>query len=53
MADGHVLQIPSTPKSGYPYPHCYNYTGTFGNEAGVSGNTYFSGKGTKRNGKIR
>ena len=50
MVDGHVQVFQSKAKTGYFHPHCYNYTGQFGNGAGVSGNTYFSGKGTVRKG---
>ena len=53
MADGHTVTIPADDKAGYTYPHCYNYTGTFGNHNGISSNTYFSGKGKTRNGKIQ
>ena len=50
MVDGHVQAFQSKAKDGYFHPHCYNYTGSFGNGAGVSGNTYFAGKGTVRKG---
>ena len=53
MVDGHTVTIPADDKAGYTYPHCYNYTGTFGNHNGISINTYFSGKGKTRNGKIQ
>ena len=50
MVDGHVQTFQSKAKDGYFHPHCYNYTGSFGNNAGISGNTYFAGKGTVRKG---
>ncbi|MBE6402191.1 MAG: prepilin-type N-terminal cleavage/methylation domain-containing protein [Lentisphaerae bacterium] len=50
MADGHVESFQSSAKQTYFYPWCYKYTGKFGNEAGVSGTSYFAGKGTSRQG---
>ena len=50
MVDGHVQAFQSKEKDGYFHPHCYNYTGSFGNGAGVSGTSYFAGKGTSRKG---
>lgn len=50
MTDGHVRVFQSKEKSGYFHPHCYNYTGQFGNETGVSGSSYFAGKGKSRKG---
>lgn len=52
MADGHTVSVRTTEKAGYTYPHAYNATGTFGNHAGVSGSTFFSGKGKKRTGSL-
>ena len=54
MADGHVLPIKSSFKSGYTYPHGYDFTGTVSNTDNVSkGTSYFAGKSAKRSGKIR
>lgn len=50
MVDGHVMTFQSKAKTNYFHPHCYNYTGYFGNEAGVSSSSYFAGKGTSRKG---
>lgn len=52
MADGHTVSVRSTDKAGYTYPHCYKATGTFGNYKGVSGSTFFSGRGKKRTGSL-
>ncbi|MBQ9337481.1 MAG: type II secretion system protein [Lentisphaeria bacterium] len=53
MADGHVVLIPSSFKTGYTFRHCYDYTGVIGNYAGLTGTSYFAGRSAKRNGKIR
>lgn len=52
MADGHTVSVRTTEKAGYTYPHAYNATGTFGNLGGVSGSTFFSGKGKTRTGSL-
>ena len=52
MADGHTVSVRSSEKAGYTYPHCYKATGTFGNHGGISGKTFFSGKGKSRTGSL-
>ena len=47
MADGHVRTFQGKNGS-YLYPDCYGVTGTFSNPAGISGKSYFAGRGTER-----
>ena len=52
MADGHTVAVRSKEEEGFLYPICYDATGTFGNEGGISNNTFFSGKGKTRKGSL-